>query len=246
MAQDVRAAKILNSLTNGTIIGDSGSTISGGITRITTSYELGNSPDVVATTSNGTTNLHFTLVAPIVDPHQFGVTLSEIARHHIVDSFDLTSTATTTITLTDKPNSCPVIVLLAGKSYAEVTGDDSFSVDRTGENGIITWKIGSTVPLSTTTAPKIYVHYEISKTLVRHKENITLSGIVRNSFTITNTPNSDNTAAIINGVVYFEERNDFSVDRTNKRVTWNPSATGFNINSGTLSGYLTFCYNTEI
>ena len=186
--------------------------------------------------------LDFVLPTPVTDAHQFGVVVAASTLHHVIDRLTLPVTATNTLTLTEKPNSCPVIITINGFSYVEAS--DVFSVDRSSKR--ITWA-GDVAgfDLNRDLATEVFVSYEVSQTVTRINEKIQVSAIAGNQFSLANTPNNTKVAIVINGVVYFEEQGDFTVNRSTKRIVWNPSVTGFDIDS-TLSGYVTVSYEIDV
>lgn len=78
---------------------------------------------------------------------------------------------------------------------------------------------------------------------VKQRESIDISSIENNSFYLNGKPNLMPVTVIINGVSYFEEENDFTVNRTVSPavVLWNSEVTGFNIDNE-LTGYVTAIY----
>lgn len=81
---------------------------------------------------------------------------------------------------------------------------------------------------------------------VKQRDSIDVSTIEDNSFYLNSKPNSTPVVVIINGVSYFEEENDFVVNRTVDPaiVMWNSEVTGFNIDNK-LTGHVTAVYETS-
>ena len=255
MAQELRLSTIINSLTGNAPTTDTSGT--GGSTTTTVvsplqiaigTVTIGDVPNVTLRKENGINKLDFVLAAPIDSLNQFSAVVSQTAHHHVIDTITTSTVPLTQFALAEKPNNCPVIILFNGKTYAEVSGSEkAFTVDRSGSTTVIVWHPNNAgVTLSSTVAEKIYVHYEVSTTIMHVRENIDITQISTNSFLIADTPNATKAAIIINGVVYFEDKGDFTINRTTRRVTWSASQTGFSINSNSLSGYLTVCYDKTI
>lgn len=80
----------------------------------------------------------------------------------------------------------------------------------------------------------------------KKREVIDISSISDNSFTLSKVPDSSMVIIVINGVLYFEENNDFTVNRTSSPVSviWNTEITGFEIDNN-LSGYISVFYNEK-
>lgn len=78
---------------------------------------------------------------------------------------------------------------------------------------------------------------------VKQREPIDINSIEDNKFYLTGKPNLAPVTVIINGVSYFEEENDFTVNRTESPavVLWNSEVTGFVIDNE-LTGYVTAIY----
>lgn len=191
---------------------------------------------------NGTVYLDFVLANPVTDARQFGVVVAASTLHHVIDRVELPSVATNELNLTEKPNTCPVILNINGFSYVE--NSDVFSVDRSNKR--LTWNQSEAgFGLNKDLANEVFVSYEVSKTVTRINEKINIGSISSNKIALTNVPNETKVAIVINGVNYFEEQGDFSVDRSNKRITWNSTSTGFDIDS-TLSGYITVSYEIDV
>lgn len=186
--------------------------------------------------------LDFVLPTPVTDARQFGVVVAASTLHHVIDRLALPAVATNKLTLTEKPNSCPVIITINGFSYVEAS--DVFTVDRTTKT--VTWNADvAGFDLNSELTSEVFIGYEVSQTVTRMNETITISSIAGNQFNLSNTPNNTKIVIIINGVVYFEEQGDFTVNRNLKRVTWNSERVGFDIDS-TLSGYLTVSYEIDV
>ena len=258
MSQELRLSTIINSLTGNaptTDTGGNGSSSESTTTTIVSPLQIaigkvtiGDVPNVTLRKEGGINKLDFVLAAPIDSLNQFSAVVSQIAHHHVIDTITTNAVPLTQFSLAEKPNSCPIIILFNGKTYAEVPGSEqAFTVDRSGDTAVIIWHSNNAgVTLSNTVAEKVYVHYEVSTTIMHIRENIDITQISTNSFFIADTPNETKAAIIINGVVYFEDKGDFTINRTTRRVTWSASQTGFSINSNSLSGYLTVCYDKTI
>ena len=192
--------------------------------------------------NNGTVYLDFVLANPVTDAKQFGVVVAASTLHHVVDRIELPAVATNILNLTEKPNTCPVILSVNGFSYVEAS--DVFSVDRSSQR--LNWnETEAGFALNKDLADEVFVSYEVSKTVTRINEKISISSISSNQIALQNVPNETKVAIIINGVVYFEEQGDFSVNRSDKKITWSSSNTGFDIDS-TLTGYLTVSYEIDV
>ena len=247
MSKELRLSKIINSLVDGDISEGGSSSGGSGFSRAIQVGPVtwGNVPSVRAETVNGVTTLYFTLVHPIENAEQFMATVSETDHHHIIDAISLTTTEITELNLTQTPNSCPIIVMVKGQTFAEVN-QDFFTVDR--EHKKITWNPTSTGIILTTitAAPKVYIHYETSKTIGHRRANFDISDITTNTIKLTETPNDTKAMIIINGVCYFEDKGDFSLNRGTQTIQWSSQNTGFSISSSTLSGYITVCYDVDL
>ena len=252
MSQELRLSTIINSLT-----GNIPTTGTGGSTETTVvsplqieigTVTLGTTPSVSLTKQGGVNKLNFVLAAPIDSLSQLSAVVEQTAHHHVIDTITMNTAPLTEFALAEKPNSCPIIIIFNGKTYAEVSGaEQPFKVERTGDTATIKWYSSRAgVTLSSSVAEKLYIHYEVSTTILHVRENIDITQISTNSFFIADTPNETMAAIIINGVVYFEDKEDFTINRTTRKVTWSASKTGFSINSNSLSGYLTVCYDKTI
>lgn len=226
---------------------------SGTLTLDTSKIQLGNvtyhdgNPTITTRYANGNVYFDFVLTNPITDAKQFGAVVVNSTIHHVVDRITLTVSPKTSFTLTEKPNSCPVVITINGFSYLESgSGDDVFTVNR--DTKTVTWHSSKAgFDLTTETATTVYVSYEVSEAVVKKRENINVSSIVNNSFKLTDTPNATPVGIIINGVSYFEEGNEFTVNRAVSPVSivWNQNTTGFALDSS-LTGYITVLYEIDL
>lgn len=209
-------------------------------------YHDGN-PVVTPRYENGNVYLDFILTNPITDAKRFGAVVANSVIHHVIDRIALPSVAKSTFTLTEKPNSCPVVVTVKGFTYLEAgSGDDVFVVDR--DNKKLTWYPGRAgFELSDAIAPVIYIGYEVSETVTKIRENVNIESIVNNGFNLTNKPNNTPVVIYINGVSYFEEGNDFTVNRAVDPVSvvWSTAVTGFSLDSS-LTGYIAVLYEVDV
>ena len=202
---------------------------------------------------DGSVYFDFVLTNPITDAKQFGTIVVNSMLHHVIDRIPLTSVPKTTFTLTEKPNECPIVITVGGFSYHETkSSDDIFEVNRDLKQ--VTWYTSkSGITLDSELADTIYVSYEVSESVSKQRENIDISQIVDNSFAITQKPNNTSIIIYINGVAYFEDNNDFTVNRTaildsnttGIPVIWNTENTGFSLDSS-LTGYITVLYEIDI
>lgn len=219
----------------------------------TVNYHDGN-PTVTTRYADGNVYLDFVLTNPIVDAKKFGTIVVNSTLHHVTQTVLLKSTPTTTFTLDEKPNECPIVITVNGFSYHETPANDIFGVDRA--NKTVTWyQARSGIVLDTELASAIYVNYEVSQAVSKQRDVISIEDIVDNRFYLTNVPNSSYVTVIINGVSYFEENNDFTVFRTVDfnpdpsviavPVEWNTSVTGFSLDSS-LTGYIVALYEIDI
>jgi len=226
---------------------------SGTLSLDTSKIQLGNvtyhdgNPTITTRYANGNVYFDFVLTNPITDAKKFGTVVVNSTIHHVIDRISLTASPQTSFVLTEKPNNCPVVITINGFSYLESgTGDDVFTVNR--DTKTVTWnaaKAGFT--LTTETAATVYVSYEVSEAVSKQRENIDISSIVNNSFKISNVPNATPVVIMINGVSYFEEGNDFTVNRAVSPVSiiWNSNTTGFSLDSS-LTGYITVLYEINL
>ena len=223
--------------------GSGGGAVSGAVDIQIGNVTYGDTMDVSARKgNNGVVYLDFVLATPVTDARQFGVVVAASTLHHVVDRIALPSVATNTLSLTEKPNTCPVILTVNGFSYVEA--GDAFSVDRSSQR--LVWNESEAgFGLNKDLAEEVFVSYEVSKTVTRINEKVNISSISSNQIALANVPNDTKVAIIINGVVYFEEQGDFTVNRSGKRITWSKSNTGFDIDS-TLTGYLTVSYEIDV
>jgi len=223
--------------------GSGGGSLAGAVDIRLGNVSYGDNPQV--NVRRGTDNivyLDFVFPTPVTDARQFGVVVAASTLHHVIDRVVLPATPTNRLALTEKPNSCPVIITINGFSYVEAS--DVFSVDRSSKT--ITWNADvAGFDLNSDLAAEVFVSYEVSQTVTRINEKIQISAISGNQFTLANAPNNTKVAIIINGVVYFEEQGDFSINRSTKRITWNSAQTGFDIDA-TLTGYLTVSYEIDV
>lgn len=204
-------------------------------------------PTVSMRHDNGIAYLDFTLTNPITDAKQFGVVVAESTIHHQLDRIQLDAATTTSFVISEKPNNCPVVITINGFSYLETGESDSiFTVDRNAK--VITWNATKAgFVLNSNLAATIYVSYEVSKAIEKVRENIPIASIGNDTFNITNKPNSDPAVIIINGVSYFEEGNDFTINRVLSPcpVAWSSTKTGFHLDN-TITGYVTIIYNIDV
>lgn len=98
--------------------------------------------------------------------------------------------------------------------------------------------INNTVIPTVTERVRDYI-YSDGKT----KENIPINRISDNSFSLSGVPDSSSVTVIINGVHYFEDNYEFTVDRAKSPVTisWNSDTTGFSLDTD-LKGYIAVLY----
>lgn len=220
--------------------------------RTSTSYHDGQPTVTPRYDTDGNIWLDFTLTNPITNPKQFGAVIVDSSIHHVVDRISLSESAMSIISLTEKPNSCPVIITINGCSYIETSASDCpFTVNRNSKQ--ITWhsSIAGIALTKKSLAPVIYVRYEVTDAVEKMRENIDITQIVNNSFSLSNDsasrPNSTSVVIIINGVSYFEDNEEFVVNRTTNPATisWNQSKTGFALDSG-LTGYVTVLYEIDV
>lgn len=226
---------------------------SGTLTLDTSRIQIGNvnyhdgNPTVTTRYANGNVYLDFMLTNPITDAQRFGTVVVKSTMHHVVDRIPLAATAKVSLTLSEIPNTCPVIVSVAGCSYFETgSGDDAFTVNR--DSRTVTWHpVKAGIELNTEIASTVYVHYEVSESVSQQVEYIDVSSIVNNSFKLSAVPNSTKVAVIINGVSYFEEGEEFTVNRavTPTSILWNTSKTGFSLDSS-LTGYIKVVYDINL
>lgn len=216
----------------------------------TVSYHDGN-PTINTRYVDGSVYFDFVLTNPITDAKKFGTVVVNSIIHHVIDRIPLTSVPKTTFTLTEKPNECPIVITVGGFSYHETkSSDDIFEVDR--ERKQVTWYTAkSGITLDSDLADTIYVSYEVSDSVSKQRENIDISHIIDNSFSITQKPNDTSVVIYINGVAYFEDNNDFTVNRSAAAdaaavpIIWNSDVTGFSLDSS-LTGYITVLYEIDI
>lgn len=218
----------------------------------TVSYHDGK-PTINLRYDNGDVYFDFVLTNPITDAKQFGTVVVNSMIHHVIDRIPLTAVPKTTFTLTEKPNECPIVITVGGFSYHETkSSDDIFEVNR--EYKQVTWYTSkSGITLDNELADTIYVSYEVSDSVSKQRENIDISQIIDNSFAITKKPNNTSVIIYINGVAYFEDNNDFTVNRaiagdsgtTAVPIIWNSEVTGFSLDSS-LTGYITVLYEIDI
>lgn len=204
-------------------------------------------PSVSTRYQNGNVYFDFVLTNPITDAKRFGTVVVKSTMHHVVDRKPLTENDIASIALSEVPNTCPVIVSVAGCSYFETgSGDDVFTVNRKDKT-VIWHSTKAGFGLNTDIASTVYVHYEVSESVSQKVEYITVSSIVDNGFKLSDVPNSTKVTVIINGVSYFEEGGEFTVNRsvTPTSITWNMEKTGFSLDSS-LTGYIKVIYDVNL
>jgi len=164
------------------------------------------------------------------------------ATARVIDRIALGSSTQNRLNLSNTPNTNSVVITINGFSYVEKSG--VFTVDRSTK--VVAWNASTAgFELNSSLAKEVFISYDVNDvSLTKVTENISVSSISNNRFNLSQYPSNAKISICINGIMYFEERGDFSVSRSDKVVQWNSTKTGFSIDS-TLHGYLTITYEAD-
>lgn len=232
-------------------------------------YTSGTESDVRVDKEDDILYFQFTLPRPIDDPQKWGILAADSICEHGVKTVALTSYSQTEFSIENQINDEPVILFLNnGKAFIEDRNSTTnrnapFTVSRTDNK--IRWSPAN-APFYLTqgeaNADYLYIYYGISSnSFLQVREKISVDTISNNTFNLTREPDTHEVEIVINGISYYEYAQtrtiidgamtpafgdpDFTVYRTTKRIVWNPTSAGFNIDNS-LSGYITVLYRTRI